>query len=241
MLLARNFSSDKSVNNAVTHLSNLLDLRGAGGAVWGTMDKGRAWTHHHLGQETWLLKRFHGEKDRKKMWFQEKIEKHSACIVCSEKMAMECRQVGMLEHEAERWTCIVCSEKMAMDCMQVSTLENEGERWNCVLCAVRKWQWIAGTWARWSTTLNDETRRLGQSAKRSDAVRGQAGRGATVAGRRRPGAAEPIVRIFCLLGFVADRGSICFSSGSRPHFFPHVRNQSIIGMQTCYWMQYTKH
>ncbi len=178
---------------------------------------------------------------QKKMWFQEKIEKHSACIVCSEKMAMECRQVGMLEHEAERWTCIVCSEKMAMDCMQVSTLENEGERWNCVLCAVRKWQWIAGTWARWSTTLNDETRRLGQSAKRSDAVRGQAGRGATVAGRRRPGAAEPIVRIFCLLGFVADRGSICFSSGSRPHFFPHVRNQSIIGMQTCYWMQYTKH
>ncbi len=34
--------------------------------------------------------------------------------------------------------------------------------------------------------MNDETReRLGQSAKRSAAVRGQAGRGATVAGRRR--------------------------------------------------------
>jgi hypothetical protein len=135
----------------------------------------------------------------------------------------------------------VCSEKMAMERRQVSTLEHEAERWNCVLCAVRKWLWNAGTWARWSTKLNDETRRLGQSAKRSDAVRGQAGRGATVAGRRRPGAAEPIVGIFCLPGFVADRGSISFSSDSRPHFFPHVSDPSIIGMQTYYWMQYTKH
>jgi hypothetical protein len=33
---------------------------------------------------------------------RKKIEKHSACIVCSEKMAMECRQVSTLEHEAER-------------------------------------------------------------------------------------------------------------------------------------------
>jgi hypothetical protein len=46
-----------------------------------------------------------------------------------------------------------------------------------------------------------------------------------VAGGRRPGAAEPIVGIFCLPGFVADRGPICFSSGSRPHFFPHVRDR----------------
>ncbi len=46
--------------------------------------------------------------------------------------------------------------------------------------------------------MNDETcERLGQSAKRSAAVRGQAGRGATVAGRRRPGAAEQNVGIFC--------------------------------------------
>jgi hypothetical protein len=78
------------------------------------------------------------------------------------------------------------------------------------------------------STLNDETRRLGQRAKRSAAVRGQAGRGATVAGRRRPGAAEPIVGIFCLPGFVADRGPICFSSGSRPHFFPHTRDPSLV-------------
>jgi hypothetical protein len=51
------------------------------------------------------------------------------------------------------------------------------------------------------------------------------------------GAAEPIVGIFRLPGFVADRGPICFSSGSQPHFFPHVRDPSIIGMQTYYWMQ----
>jgi hypothetical protein len=71
----------------------------------------------------------------------------------------------------------VCSEKLAMECRQVSTLEHEGERWNCALCAlcaVRKWLWNAGRWALWSTKLNDETRRLGQSSKRSAAVRGQA-------------------------------------------------------------------
>jgi hypothetical protein len=50
---------------------------------------------------------------------------------------------------------------MAMECRQVSTLEHEGERWNCVLCAVRKWLWNAGRCARWSTKLNDETRRVG--------------------------------------------------------------------------------
>ncbi len=78
---------------------------------------------------------------------------------------------------ARRWTvklCTVCSEKMAMECRQMSTLEHQGERWNCALCAVRKWLWDAGRWALWSTKLNDETRRLGQGAKRSAAVRGQA-------------------------------------------------------------------
>ncbi len=76
-----------------------------------------------------------------------------------------------------------------------------------------------------STKVNGETReRLGQSAKWSAAVRGQAGRGATVAGRRRPGAAEQNVGIFRLPGFVADREPICFSSGSLPRFFPHVRD-----------------
>jgi hypothetical protein len=67
--------------------------------------------------------------------------------------------------------------------------------------------------------VNGETReKLGQSAKRSAAVRGQAGRGAPVASRRRN------VGIFCLPGFVADRGPICFSSGNLPRFFPHVRD-----------------
>jgi hypothetical protein len=84
-----------------------------------------------------------------------------------------------------------------------------------VLCAVRKWLWNAGRWARVSTKVNGETReRLGQSAKRSAAVRGQAGRGATVAGRRPPGAAEQNIGIFRLPGFVADRGQICFLRGS---------------------------
>ncbi len=64
--------------------------------------------------------------------------------------------------------------------------------------------------------------RLGQSAKRSAAVRGQAGRGATVAGRCLPDATEQKVGIFCLPGFVEDRGQICFSRGSLPHFFLHV-------------------
>jgi hypothetical protein len=94
--------------------------------------------------------------------------------------------------------CFVCSEKMAMECRQVST------------------------------KVNGKTReRLGQSAKRSAAVRGQAGRGATVAGRRRPVAAEHKVGISSLPGFVAGRGPICFSSGSLPRIFPHVRDLSL--------------
>jgi hypothetical protein len=77
-----------------------------------------------------------------------------------------------------------------------------------------------------STKVNGETREgLGQSAKWSAEVRGQAGRRATVAGKRRPGAAEQKVGIFCLPGFVADRGPICFSSGSLPRFFPHLSQQ----------------
>jgi hypothetical protein len=59
-------------------------------------------THYHLGQETWLLRWFHGEKDRRKCDSKNYFEKHGACIVCSGKMAMECRQVSTLEHEAER-------------------------------------------------------------------------------------------------------------------------------------------
>jgi hypothetical protein len=80
------------------------------------------------------------------------------------------------------------------------------------------------------TKVNGDTReRFGQSAKWSTAVRGQAGTERTGCGRsaqrqaRRPGAAEPNVGIFCLPGFVADCGPICFSSGSLPRSFPHVR------------------
>ncbi len=41
MLLPRNFSSNKSINNAVeSFFQSLLDLGGAGGAVQGTMNKG---------------------------------------------------------------------------------------------------------------------------------------------------------------------------------------------------------
>jgi len=41
-------------------------------------------------------------------------------------------------------------------------------------------------------------------------------------GRRLLGAAKQKVRIFCLPGFVEDRGQICFLQGRRPHFFLHV-------------------
>jgi hypothetical protein len=161
------------------------------------------------------------ERQTKKCDSKNFFEKHSACIVCSEKDKGKCdskeifweaqclycvqwengygmqagEHVGAQrltvnlycvqwenvygmqagEHaEARRWTvklCIVCSEKMAMECRQVSTLEHEGERLKLV-------------------------RDSGQSAKRSAAVRGQAGRGATVAGGRRPDAAEQDVGIF---------------------------------------------
>jgi hypothetical protein len=73
--------------------------------------------------------------------------------------------------------------------------------------------------------------RLGQSAKQSATVRGQAGRGATGAGKRLPVSAEQKVGIFCLPGFVEDRGQIyasraavCFSRGSLPRLFLHVRD-----------------
>jgi len=48
------------------------------------------------------LKRFHGEKDRRKCDSKKKFEKHSACIVCSEKMATECRQVSPGECKGEK-------------------------------------------------------------------------------------------------------------------------------------------
>jgi hypothetical protein len=58
-----------------------------------------------------------------------------------------------------------------------------------------------------STKVKGETREgLGQSAKRSAAVRGQARRGSYWAGPRLPGPAEQNVDIFCLpgLGFSAQ-------------------------------------
>ncbi|CAM6022260.1 unnamed protein product [Sphagnum balticum] len=62
-------------------------------------------------------------------------------------------------------------------------------RWSAARSAPHSTSGSSGPvlWARVSTKVNGETReRLGQSAKRSAAVRGQAGRGATVAGRRLP-------------------------------------------------------
>jgi hypothetical protein len=64
----------------------------------------------------------------------------------------------------------------------------------------------------------------GQRAELSAAVRGQATRGATVAGRRRPGAAEQKFGLFCLPGFVEDRGQTFFSRGSLQRFLLHVRD-----------------
>jgi len=46
-------------------------------------------------------------------------------------------------------------------------------------------------------------------------------------GRRLPGMAEQNVGIFCLAGFVADSGQICFSRGSLPRFFIRVRDPSV--------------
>ncbi len=66
--------------------------------------------------------------------------------------------------------------------------------------------------------------RLGQSAKRSAPVPGQARkRSYSVTGRRLSGAAEQKVGILCLSGFVEDRGLICFQRGRLPRFFLHVR------------------
>ncbi len=69
--------------------------------------------------------KFHGEKDRQKnVNERKKIEKHSACIVCSEKDKRKCdSKEKIVKHNA----CIVCSEKMARECRQVSTLEHESE------------------------------------------------------------------------------------------------------------------
>jgi len=91
--------------------------------------------HHHLGQETWLLRRFHGEKDRRKSESKKKIEKHSACIVCTEKDRRKCDSKKKIEKHSAR---IVCSEKMAMECRRVSTNVN-GERelqWQADICRV---------------------------------------------------------------------------------------------------------
>jgi len=51
---------------------------------------------------------------------------------------------------------------------------------------------------------------------------GRGAKGRSVAGRRLPGAAEQKVGIFCLPGFVEERGQICFSRGSLPPFFLDV-------------------
>ncbi len=69
-----------------------------------------------------------------------------------------------------------------------------------------RWAW------RWTVR---HVRDSNQSAKQSAAVRGQARRAATVASRRLPSVAEHKVEIFCLSGFVEDRGQICFWRSSQ--------------------------
>jgi hypothetical protein len=125
--LARNFSSNISINNVVeSSFQSLLDLGGAGGVVWGTMDKGkwRAWTHHHLGQEIWFLRRFHGEKDRQKNVIQRIFLRNTVPVLCAVRKTKE--NVIQRKFFEKHNACIVCSEKMAMECRQVSTLEHEG-------------------------------------------------------------------------------------------------------------------
>ncbi len=151
------------------------------------MDKGKAWTHHHLGQETWLLRRFYGEKDRKKCDSKINLRNtmHVLCVV--RKTQKKVIQIFFEKHNV--WS--MCSEKMAMECKQVSTLDTKlnGEPilcamgkwlWNAskwarcnmkvngetrVLCVMRKWLWNARMWAHWSMKLNNETHRLKQSVK----------------------------------------------------------------------------
>ncbi len=127
MLLARNFSSNKSINNAVE--SSFQSL----GFAW-------SWRRcvRHNGQMKSLNPSSSGSRNlalekgpwwerQKKMWFKEKIEKHSACIVCSEKDRRKC---DSKKNNEKHSACIMCSEKMAMERRQVSTLEHEAERWN---------------------------------------------------------------------------------------------------------------
>jgi hypothetical protein len=100
------------------------------------------------GTETWLLRRFHGEKDRRKSDSKNFFEKHSACIVCSEKDRRKCdlkklfekhsacivcsekdrRKCDLKKYFEKHSACVVCSEKIAIECRQVSTLEHEVER-----------------------------------------------------------------------------------------------------------------
>ncbi len=74
------------------------------------------------------------------------------------------------------------------------------------------WLWRIGRCSQVSTKVKRETReRVGQSAKRSAAILGQAGRGATVAWQTSAGCGRAQSRIFCLPGFVEDRGQSCFA------------------------------
>jgi hypothetical protein len=139
VLLARNFSSKKFINNAVeSFFQSLLDLGGAAGAVWGTiLNKG-----------------------------SEELE---PIIIRDRKLGnLALETVPWWERQKKMWFKDFFWDTQCLYCVQ----------WE-------KWLRNAGRWARVSTKVNGETReRLEQSAKRSAAVRGQAGRGATVAGRR---------------------------------------------------------
>jgi hypothetical protein len=87
MLLARNFSSTKSINNAVeSSFQSFMDLDGAVSGVRGTMNLNPS----SSGTGNLDLETVHGEKDRRKWDRKKKFEKHSACVLCSEKDKRKC-------------------------------------------------------------------------------------------------------------------------------------------------------
>ncbi len=134
------------------------------------------------------------ERQTKKCDSKNFFEKHSACIVCSEKDKRKCDSKEKI-WEAQ---CLYCVQWENGYGMQAG--EHAGARRLTVNLYCVQWENGYGMQAgehavarRWTMKL---VRDSGQSAKRSAAVRGQAGRGATVAGGRRPDAAEHDVGIF---------------------------------------------
>jgi hypothetical protein len=114
----------------------------------------------------------------------------------------------------------VCSEKEE-NVIQRKNLRNTVP----ILCAVKKWLWNAGRWARrWTVKLvRDSGGVLNGAPQFAGRPEGEVSGTQTSTGC---GRAER--RTFSLPGFVADRGEICFSQGSLPRFFLHVRDPFVM-------------